>query len=112
MPALPPKFLGFRHLRIPQYYSHHGKLYIIPASEREFSVFHVESSEEDSEKDPPRYPRGGHNYYGDRDMERLARRLGWIKLTPTGLADNWEERYLKKLEKEKERLKKLTRGRS
>jgi len=47
------------------------------------------------------FPRGGHNYYNDRDMEKAWRRMGWIVTKKgKGLKDGWEELYAKKLEKE------------
>lgn len=35
------------------------------------------------------HPRGGHNYYNSRDMEKLLRRMKWVDTA----AKDWEERY-------------------
>jgi DNA-binding transcriptional MerR regulator len=55
------------------FYLHGGRLYQIPESESEHTLFNVASAEGASV--PPKNPRGGHNYYNARDMERLQRRM-------------------------------------
>jgi len=116
--TLPPYSLGFRHLTDSPLYFYHGRLYRIPPSEQEHGAFTVESdSPHDRKAEPadssPRltgaspspgkhldhsiaWPRGGHNYYNDRDMENIQRRMRWLDLTLHGEA-GWQERYLKKL---------------
>jgi hypothetical protein len=80
VPALPPTFLGYAHFSEHPYYSFGGHLYLIPSSENEYTCFKVESSEDE----PVLFARGGHNYYGARDMERLQRRMKPIfsEITP------------------------------
>jgi hypothetical protein len=81
VPALPPTFLGYAHFSEHPYYSYGGHLYFIPSSENECTYFKVESPLEE----PVLFGRGGHNYYGARDMERLQRRMKPIfsEIAPT-----------------------------
>ena len=53
-------------------------------------------SENGGSRVPAQYPRGGHNYYNNRDMERLLRRMGWLELTKLG-DSGWEKRYRARL---------------
>jgi hypothetical protein len=80
VPALPPTFLGYTHFSEYPYYSFGGHLYRIPSSENEYTCFKVESPE----NEPVLFARGGHNYYGARDIERLQRRMKSIfaEITP------------------------------
>jgi hypothetical protein len=71
---LPPTFLGYAHFSEHPYYSYGGHLYIIPPAEGEYTNFKVSPPDEEVVL----YSRGGHNYYGARDMERLQRRLKGI----------------------------------
>ncbi|KAF8887542.1 Alpha/Beta hydrolase protein [Infundibulicybe gibba] len=81
VPALPPLFLRYRHFsKTP--------LYFALETECEYALFHV-VVEEGREV---HFPRGGHNYYNNRDLERSARRSAW--LDRVGIAkEGWEERY-------------------
>lgn len=82
---VPPHGLGFRHFCEEALYFYRGHHYRIPAKLSEWSVFNVESNNEDSAA----HPKGGHNYYNSRDMEKLLRRMKWIDM----LAKDWEEQY-------------------
>jgi len=91
VPALPPLIFGFRHISQTPFYFTGGRLYHIPPSESEYASFHV--SQEDKESPEKSYhPRGGHNYYNGRDMERFMRRTGWLEKIKSQNED-WEERY-------------------
>ncbi|KAG8811635.1 hypothetical protein FRC19_003688 [Serendipita sp. 401] len=68
--AVPPMKFGYAHLCRKPFYLYHGKLYRIQEGEHEHSLFTV-----DDVSSPPLHPKGGHNYYGARDMERLQRRM-------------------------------------
>ncbi|KAI0068349.1 alpha/beta-hydrolase [Artomyces pyxidatus] len=94
--ALPPHSWGFQHFCKKPVYLSRGKLYSIPSSESEHSVFEVVDSE--PEKSDIINPRGGHNYYSERDLERAVRRLRWLdKATRTKAksegSSGWEKRY-------------------
>ena len=47
----------------------------------------------------PVNPLGGHNYYNNRDMEKLLRRIRWMDVFTHGNT-GWKERYLTQLGRE------------
>ncbi|KAG5634763.1 hypothetical protein H0H81_000857, partial [Sphagnurus paluster] len=99
VPALPPLQLGYRHFAKESLYLDRTRLYHIPASESEHSIFSVAPSTEASSPSV-NFPRGGHNYYNGRDFERLCRRIWWLaNAVPDD--DGWEDRYRKRLSKNK-----------
>lgn len=71
--CLPPSAIGFRHICSRPIYLYHGQHYWIPEGDKECSFFEVEP---DPQARTPLYPRGGHNYYNNRNMEGLLRGLG------------------------------------
>ncbi|KAG8761346.1 hypothetical protein FRC14_004751 [Serendipita sp. 396] len=77
IPAAPPIKFGYVHLCERPFYLYHGRLYYVPDGEYEHTLFTVEEADPQRETDfhPPLFPKGGHNYYGSRDMERLQRRM-------------------------------------
>ncbi|KAH8112827.1 alpha/beta-hydrolase [Phellopilus nigrolimitatus] len=102
VPAVPPLAFGYRHQILSGLYLHHGRLYHIPPSECECSTFSVVHDEDGYGSSEPLHPLGGHNYYNGRNLERTARRMGWIVTTKTkNLGEDWERKYLKRLKKEK-----------
>lgn len=92
VPALPPASFGYRHFAAEPMYFHHGALFWVPASENEHGVFDVSEAALDANTSP-RYPRGGHNYYNSRDLEKLSRRMGWVQRMMAG-GTEWESKYL------------------
>lgn len=120
VPALPPTYLGYRHVCETPLYFTKGNLYRIPTSEREHAFFSVDTDSTTS-SEPVRgrtastasslpssastghhsgylHPRGGHNYYSERDMEKMQRRMRWLHgvMSKEGEA-NWREHYLRHL---------------
>ncbi|KAJ3535613.1 hypothetical protein NMY22_g6405 [Coprinellus aureogranulatus] len=97
----PPQNSPAHFASLQPIYATGGDLYYIPSSEKERSLFHVdEDSDSTPEAKSVRFPRGGHNYYGGRELERLHRRLVWLE--KSGFFDNvdeWEDRYLSKAQK-------------
>ncbi|CAA7264420.1 unnamed protein product [Cyclocybe aegerita] len=92
VPALPPAFLGYRHFCAQPIFTVCGKLYQTPATESEHALFHVHSDGID-EGQEYLFPKGGHNYYNGRDLERFTRRINWLdKSNPS--EHGWEARYL------------------
>ncbi|CAK5282831.1 unnamed protein product, partial [Mycena citricolor] len=96
IPALPPLALGYRHFARAPYYFVQGRLYRVPEALAEYSLFDVDLSEDAVE--PPLHPRGGHNYYNGRDMERFARRIGYLDRAMKEVGD-WRERYREQVAK-------------
>lgn len=95
VPCLPPVSWGYRHLtRTPLYY-YHGRLFHVPASELEHSVFNVDKEALDHPRVPD-YPRGGHNYYG-RDAEKVIMRVRLLDRVMSRRGTAWQEEYLAKI---------------
>ncbi|KAK0452444.1 alpha/beta-hydrolase [Armillaria borealis] len=90
VPSLPPLAFGYRHCTERPMYLVHGHIFRIPASECEFSLFVAERPSADCIS--IEHPRGGHNYYNGRDMERVPRRLDWLEKAMGGEED-WIEKY-------------------
>ncbi|TDL27870.1 alpha/beta-hydrolase [Rickenella mellea] len=105
VPALPPQRFGYSHFTSEIFFLHHGCLYHIPPREREYTVFDVSHDEEGYSPALLLHPRGGHNYYNGRDMEKVGRRIKWIDGAPVSgeLRSGWETKYLERLAKEKRR---------
>jgi len=71
-----------------------GKLYRTPSTECEHSLFRVVHSD----TGVPLFPKGGHNYYNGRDLERFSRRISWLdRAAPE--KEGWEDRYMEILRK-------------
>ena len=92
VPSLPPLSFGYRHFTETPLYLIHGRLYNVPPSESEFSLFFADPGP--SPDQPIDYPKGGHNYYNGRDMERVLRRLRWLDKAMGGRSD-WVKHYQK-----------------
>ena len=97
-PALPPATFGYRHFTAEPLYFYHGVLFRIPASESEHGIFDVSEGALDV-SELSEYPRGGHNYYNGRDMEKFARRMGWTEELILNGETDWETPYLARLGK-------------
>ncbi|KAJ7468086.1 Alpha/Beta hydrolase protein [Mycena latifolia] len=96
VPSLPPRTFGYRHFAQSPLYFVHGRLYRVPPESREYALFHVTPDLQDDV--PPEHPRGGHNYYNGRDMEKSARRFGWLEKA-TKMEGDWKELYRAKVVK-------------
>ncbi|GJE86096.1 lipase family protein [Phanerochaete sordida] len=97
VPALPPASFGYKHFAAAPMYFYHGALFWVPVSEKEHGIFDV-SEEAVAANTSPKHPRGGHNYYGGRDLERLGRRMGWVQEMMAG-GSEWETKYLTRVSK-------------
>ena len=77
--ALPPMSFGFAHMTSNPFYLYQGTLYKVPTSEKEHGHFRIDMATippaEVAPTSRPLHPKGGHNYYAGRDMEKLQRRL-------------------------------------
>ncbi|KAG8857675.1 hypothetical protein FRB96_005693 [Tulasnella sp. 330] len=97
VPALPNAFMGYRHFAEAPLYLYHGRLYHIPQSEIESTIFTVTKENTDPNAlIPPDYPLGGHNYYGGRDMEKLQRLMRLAHELGLGNNDDWEAAFLQR----------------
>lgn len=74
-------------------YGYNGYQYYIPESEKECTEFQVEPCADNL---PPDFPKGGHNYYNNRDMAQIVRLFGALELDKKG-PEGWQERYMRYL---------------
>jgi len=82
--SIPPQCLGYYHFARTPLYFVEGCLYYTPPSESERDFFQVQAdTAENAHRQVLQHPRGGHNYYNNRDMERLFRtmKLLWSKMS-------------------------------
>ena len=97
VPSLPPATLGYRHFAANPLYFYHGQLFHVPASENEHGVFSIAEEALDVTR-PPNHPRGGHNYYNNRDLEGMARKMWWVnEFIDSG--PGWESKYLARVDR-------------
>jgi len=90
VPSIPPQWLGYYHFaRTPLYFAE-GRLYRVPPEESESNLFEVQAeTTENEQRLVLQHPRGGHNYYNNRDMERLLRTMALLRSTGSGKPD-WD----------------------
>jgi hypothetical protein len=89
--SLPPVSFGYRHISPSPYYFVTGRLYRIPSDDIESALFSVSLDDRDKDHEAI-HPRGGHNYYHGRDMEKSFRRMGWLEKVK-GDGDDWKDHY-------------------
>ena len=96
VPSLPALSIGYRHMSQRQFYWYHGRLFHIPPEECEHGLFDVSRDALDATKIPD-HPKGGHNYYTGKDLERVGRRMFWVNdmMEKPG----WEKDYAAKVAK-------------
>jgi len=70
---LPPVKTGYVHHTTNPLFLRNDRIFRIPDSEKEYGAFDIPTIEDAL---PPLHPKGGHNYYNGRELEKLARR-GW-----------------------------------
>ncbi|CAK5262074.1 unnamed protein product [Mycena citricolor] len=97
VPSLPPLAFGYRHFAQTPYYFVHERLYCVPEPLSEYALFRIDPAEDAAAK-PPLHPRGGHNYYNGRDMERFARHIGYLDKAMKKEGD-WRDRYREQVAK-------------
>lgn len=92
-PTFPPQFLGYCQAVKKVFYFVHSTLYSIPPSESEYTIFEVDD-DLDTKRHLIKFPKGGHLYYNDRNMELLLSRMDWIQVDVSIFGEaNWAKRY-------------------
>ncbi|KDR68439.1 hypothetical protein GALMADRAFT_257167 [Galerina marginata CBS 339.88] len=86
VPVVPPRSLGYRHLSRNPLYLSHSQLWRISQDQSEHSLFKLDPEATLGAQNP--YPMGGHNYYNDRNIELLQRRMEWFQ--PHAEDDTWD----------------------
>ncbi|KAF9785873.1 Alpha/Beta hydrolase protein [Thelephora terrestris] len=92
VPMLPPVKTGYVHHTTNPLFLRNDQLFRIPDSEKEYGSFDVPTIED---APSPLYPKGGHNYYNGRELEKLARRVSVLsKLMKDEEDDLWVKTYV------------------
>ncbi|KAJ3554549.1 hypothetical protein NM688_g3047 [Phlebia brevispora] len=102
VPSLPPAKFGYRHLTESPMYFYHERLFHVPPSESEHGTFDVNT---EAAWAVPAHPRGGHNYYNGRDLEKISRRMDWVH-EMMGDGTGWESKYIARVAKDERKWKK------
>jgi hypothetical protein len=100
--------LGYRHFADKPLYLAYGRLWHIPSAQSEYSHFEIDPNAAEGIEDI--FPRGGHNYYNNRDMELLLRRMKRFEPLNREGGDVWsilKERYTECLEREQRRMQSI-----
>lgn len=88
---LPPEKTGYVHHTTNPLFLRNNQLFRIPGSEKEYGSFDTSTIEG---APPPLHPKGGHNYYNGRELEKLARRVSALGKLIKDEDDLWVESYV------------------
>ena len=94
VPMLPPLTIGYVHHTTNPLFLRDDRLFKIPDSEKECGSYDTPSVED---APPPLHPKGGHNYYNGRELEKLARRADTLMKLMKDEDDLWVESYLQEI---------------
>jgi len=91
---LPLMKTGYVHHTTNPLFLRNDQLFRIPDSEKEYGSFDTPSVED---APPPLHPKGGHNYYNGRELEKLARRVDALSKLMKDEDDLWIESYVEEV---------------
>jgi hypothetical protein len=91
VPMLPPVKTGYVHHTTNPLFLRNDQLFKIPDSEKEYGSFDIPTIED---APPPLHPKGGHNYYNGRELEKLARRTDTLNKLMKDEDDMWVKSYV------------------
>jgi len=94
VPMLPPMKTGYVHHTMNPLFLRNDRLFRIPESEKEYGSFDTPTVED---APPPLHPKGGHNYYNGRELEKLARRADTLMKLMKDEDELWVESYLEEI---------------
>jgi hypothetical protein len=94
IPMLPLMKTGYVHHTTNALFLRNDRLFRIPDSEKEHGSFDIPPAED---APPPLHPKGGHNYYNGRDLEKLARRANALMKLMKDEDDLWVENYVEEV---------------
>ena len=94
VPMLPPMTIGYAHHTANALFLRDDRLFRIPESEKEYGSYDIPAVED---APPPLHPKGGHNYYNGRELEKLARRADLLIKLMKDEDDLWVESYLEEI---------------
>ena len=82
---------GYVHHTTNPLFLRNDRLFRIPDCEKEYGYFGIPTTED---APPPLHPKGGHNYYNGRELEKLARRVWALSKLMKDEDDSWVESYV------------------
>ena len=91
---LPPVKIGYVHHTTNPLFLRNDRLFRIPGSEKEYGAFDIPAIED---APPPLHPRGGHNYYNGRELEKLARRVWALSKLMKDEGHLWVKSYVEEV---------------
>jgi hypothetical protein len=91
---LPPVKAGYVHHTTNPLFLRNDRIFKIPDHEKEYGSFEIPTIENAS---PPLHPKGGHNYYNERELERLARRAWVLQGLMKDGDDSWIKSYVEEV---------------
>ena len=91
---LPPMTTGYAHHTTNPLFLRNDRLLRIPDGEKEYGSYDIPVVED---APPPLHPKGGHNYYNGRELEKLARRVDTLSKLMKDEDDLWIEGYLEEI---------------
>ena len=94
IPMLPLMKTGYVHHTTSPLFLRNDRLFRIPDGEKECGSFDIPPIEG---APPPIYPKGGHNYYNGRELEKLARRVDALSRLMRDEDDLWVESYVQEV---------------
>lgn len=94
IPMLPLMKTGYVHHTTNALFLRNDRLFRIPDSEKEYGSFDIPLADDTP---PPLHPKGGHNYYNGRDLEKLARRANALIKLMKDEDDLWVESYMEEV---------------
>lgn len=86
--------IGYVHHTTNPLFLRNDQLFKIPDSEKEYGSFDIPPTDG---APPPLHPKGGHNYYNGRDLEKLARRTDSLKRLMKDEDDLWVKSYVEEV---------------
>ena len=94
VPMLPLMKTGYVHHTTNPLFLRNDQLFRIPDSEKEYGSFDIPVIDG---APPPLHPKGGHNYYNGRDLEKLARRTDSLSRLMKDGDDSWVKSYVEEV---------------
>ena len=94
VPMLPLVKIGYVHHTTNPLFLRNDRLFIIPDSEKDYGSFGIPPTDD---APPPLHPKGGHNYYNGRELEKLARRVDTLNKLMKDEDNLWVESYVKEV---------------
>ena len=91
---LPLMITGYVHHTTNPLFLRNDRLFRIPHNEIEYGSFDISSIEGAA---APLHPKGGHNYYNGRELEKLARRVDTLSRLMSDEDDQWVESYVEEV---------------